>query len=77
MKNGFKYRLPLHTNANSVVKQLTCDLDLFIYKISTSYKKPTEFFNQWKYLVINKFKIAQKIIHLILFHLIKINYLKI
>ena len=60
MKNGMKYRLPSHTNANSILKQLTYDLDLFIYKISVSYNKPIEFFNQWKCLVIDKFKIALK-----------------
>ena len=60
MKNGTKYRLPSHSNANSILKQLTYDLDLFIYKISVSYNKPIEFFNQWKCLVIDKFKIALK-----------------
>ena len=36
------------------------DLGLFIYKLFVSYNKPLAFFNQWKCLVINKFKIALK-----------------
>ena len=60
MKNGTKYRLSSHTNANSILKKLIYDLDLFIYKLSTSYNKPIAFFNQWKCLVINEFKISLK-----------------
>ena len=61
MKNGTRYRLSSHTNANSTLKQLMYDLELFIYKLSVSSNKPITFFNEWKCLVINKFKIALKI----------------
>ena len=32
MKYGTNFRLPSHTNVNSIVKQLTHGLELFIYK---------------------------------------------
>ena len=60
MKNGTKNILFSDTDANSVLKQLTYDLDLFIYWLSVSYNKSIAFLSQWKCLVINKLKIALK-----------------
>ena len=58
MKNDIKYRLPSDISVNSIMKELTYDLDLFIYKISVSYNKHVAFLIQWKCMVINKFLIV-------------------
>lgn len=46
---------------NSTVKQFRYNIDLFIYKISVSYNKTVEYFNEWKILVIEQVTIALKI----------------
>ena len=56
MKFGTKFRLPSHNKVTSIVKQFTYVLDLFIYKVVVSFNKPAAYFNEWKYLVINKFQ---------------------
>ena len=61
MKNCTKYRLPSNTNTNSILKQLACDLDLFIYKLSVSYNKPIAFLNQSTYETAIKIKFSSMI----------------
>ena len=56
MKFSTKFRLPSHNKIPFIIKQLTYDLDLFIYKVAVSFNKPVAYFNQWKCLVIKKFQ---------------------
>ena len=56
MKISAKFRLPSHNKETFIDKQLTYDLDLFMHKVSASFNKPFEYFNQCKCLVINKFQ---------------------
>lgn len=54
MEFGTKYRLTPKFIINSILKEFTYDIYLFMYKISFSCKKPNAYFNQQKILVIDK-----------------------
>ena len=53
MKFGTKFRFSSHNKVTSTVKQLTYDLDLFIYKVAVSFNKPIAYFNI-AYLILIK-----------------------
>ena len=44
-KYGTKFRTPSCTNSNTILKQFTYNLDLYVYKISSYYNKPIAYFN--------------------------------
>lgn len=54
--NSAKFQVPVSNN-KFIIKQLTNDLDIFIYKTTVKHNLPMEFFNEWEYFTIKHFKI--------------------
>ena len=52
MKYDTEFRPLSSTSINDLIEKLTYDLDLYMYKIPSSYNKPVAYFYQWKCLVL-------------------------
>jgi len=58
MSYGTKYRIPTYSTIKKILQQLHHDLDYFIYKVAIKNNQTIELFNEWKFTLLEKFKLA-------------------